>query len=230
MGRYGQVLMMLIAAVALSGCSRVPRAGSVSVAGPPPVTGLPIDLTLRQRSTVPVPGSKDALTLTIDDVTRGQVMVTVGHRDGPPLLGPLSMRRGDRQPVTIGSSRIVLELVELHNALIGVDFADFRLTDGGLVLTEDQKIDALIAAVASRTGDTFIRNGSEHPAAAAAEHLIRKRKAVEDRNLPARTFIEEVASRSSLSGHEYQVRVADGSVVPLRDILLRELSRIESTP
>ncbi len=75
---------------------------------------------------------------------------------------------------------------------------------------ENARIDALIAAVES-SGITFIRNGSEHDAASAASHLRRKRAAAGDDIATAEQFIDELATKSSVSGEPYRVRLADGT-------------------
>ena len=77
-------------------------------------------------------------------------------------------------------------------------------------LTETQKIERLIAAV-EESDLVFIRNGLEHDAPGAASHLRRKWSRAKDRIKTAEQFIEHIASRSSLSGRAYTVRLADGT-------------------
>ncbi|MDZ7642923.1 MAG: DUF5329 domain-containing protein [Woeseiaceae bacterium] len=69
----------------------------------------------------------------------------------------------------------------------------------------DAEIDFLLAAV----GDSdcvFIRNGREHPAADARDHLEMKRRRGKRYFDTTEEFIERIASRSSLSGREYRIR------------------------
>ena len=80
-------------------------------------------------------------------------------------------------------------------------------------LTEPQKIDRLIARVESLEGATFIRNGSEHTPAEAAQHLRDKRGRAGEKLKTADQFIEQIGSRSSLSGEEYMIKYADGRSV-----------------
>jgi hypothetical protein len=70
-----------------------------------------------------------------------------------------------------------------------------------------QEIEQLIAAL-GRSGCSFQRNGSWHDAGAAQEHLQRKYEWMRDRGriASAEQFIEDGASRSSMSGRAYQVR------------------------
>jgi Family of unknown function (DUF5329) len=55
-------------------------------------------------------------------------------------------------------------------------------------------------------------------------------KAVDDRIDSATAFIENVASRSSVTGKDYENRFPDGRTVSARNFLLEELSRIQRPP
>jgi hypothetical protein len=96
--------------------------------------------------------------------------------------------------------------------------------------TEVQKIEALIQAVADLEGAVFIRNGTEHTAKAAADHLRLKWRNAGPRVKTAPDFIRNCASESSLSGKPYEIRLNDGRTVLSRDWLWTELKRIEAAP
>jgi len=69
----------------------------------------------------------------------------------------------------------------------------------------DARIEYLLTAVG--TSDcTFIRNGTEHTAAAAEDHLRMKYKRGKLWVKNAEAFIERIASQSTLSGEPYRVR------------------------
>lgn len=92
--------------------------------------------------------------------------------------------------------------VVLFLALVSLAFArDAR---------EQERINFLINEVANSTGIVFIRNGSEHDAHAAAEHLRMKLSYGGERIKTAEDFIKYCASESSLTHRPYQVRLADG--------------------
>lgn len=93
--------------------------------------------------------------------------------------------------------------------------------------TEAQKIEALIQAVAALQGAVFLRNGSEHTPAEAADHLRLKWKNAGRRVKTAPEFIHHCASGSSLSGRPYEIRLKDGRRVLARDWLWAELKRME---
>lgn len=88
------------------------------------------------------------------------------------------------------------------------------------------EIEALIVRVEHAQGVVFIRNGSDHSAVEAAAHLHRKLGAAHGRITTAEQFIDNIGTRSSMTGIAYRVRFADGreidSATWLRQ-LLREL-------
>lgn len=94
-------------------------------------------------------------------------------------------------------------------------------------LTDGQKIDHLISYVRNLKGATFIRNGSEHTAAAAADHLQMKREKAGSRITTARDFIDKIATKSSMSGELYRIRFANGKEFPCYMVLLNELKKLE---
>lgn len=233
--RRSSVALVLVLLVA---CSRdaPPSAASPTPPKPPAIAGLPIELALKQRTTSPVPGSDGRVSISLEDITRDQVMVSVVRTPAPDgssaLLGPLSMKAQDASSFHFDGSDFVLTLNALDNALVGDDVAKFTLRAADAKppeLTEAQKIERLIDAVAKLEGATFLRNGDEHTTADAVEHLRRKLGAGGDDITTAESFIEHAATRSSLSGKDYEVRFADGRVVRLADFLRERLAEMEAT-
>ncbi|MBK6942924.1 MAG: DUF5329 family protein [Planctomycetes bacterium] len=223
--------------VLLSACSREAPKPPATAESPKPhaISGLPIELALKQRTTSPVPGSDGRVSISLEDITRDQVMVSVVRTPAPDgssaLLGPLSMKAQDASTFHFDGSDFVLTLNALDNALVGDDVAKFALRAADAKppkLTEAQKIERLIDAVAKLEGATFLRNGDEHSTADAVEHLRRKLVAGGDDIATAEQFIEHAATRSSFTGQDYQVRLADGRVVRLADFLRERLAEIKS--
>jgi len=95
-------------------------------------------------------------------------------------------------------------------------------------LTEQQKIQALIASVEHLKGAVFIRNGSEYDGAKAADHMRRKLKYAGDKVQTAEQFIDELASKSSMTGKPYTIRFADGRTVLSADYFHAELRKLEA--
>ena len=70
----------------------------------------------------------------------------------------------------------------------------------------------------------FIRNGDEHAAADAHDHIVRKYEHFADEIDSTEGFIELAASRSTFSGKAYAVRCGE-TRLSSRDWLLQELAR-----
>lgn len=95
-------------------------------------------------------------------------------------------------------------------------------------LSEKEKIERLIKGVEQAKDLKFIRNGTEHTAAEAGEHMRRKLKAAGDRVTTAEIFIEKVASKSESSGKPYEIKTADGKTVKAGEYLRARLAEIEA--
>lgn len=218
--------LAVLLACAGAGCGEQLPAPDASA--PPPLSGLPVELRALQRTTTALPGSDGRLLLTVADVTRGQVIVSLATRDGEAVLAPRSMSPGDVAPFRFAETPFQLALTALDTSLLGDDAASFVVSasDGGL--TEPQKIERLIEAVAALQGATFLRNGDEHGAAAAAEHLRRKWRAAGGKVATAEQFIDGVASRSSLSGEPYLIALPEGRTVPAGDWFRERLAEVEA--
>jgi opacity protein-like surface antigen len=69
---------------------------------------------------------------------------------------------------------------------------------------------------------TFIRNGSEYDGNQAADHVQAKYDYYKSDIKTVEDFIERAASKSMLSGKAYEVRCADGKVMPAADWIRAE--------
>ncbi len=99
-------------------------------------------------------------------------------------------------------------------------------------LSEDQKIERLILAVSSIDGK-FIRNEKEHNATEAASHLrlklsnAKKSLFSSGKNWTAIQFIDQLATKSSLSGIPYEIHFKSGKKILSADWLKAELKKME---
>ena len=89
--------------------------------------------------------------------------------------------------------------------------------------TEDQRIEALLAHLATQKGLRFVRNGSDYNAATAVKFLRGKWDRQRAEIKTAQDFIDKAASKSSTTGQPYLIRLAGGKEVPCRDYLLARL-------
>ena len=86
-----------------------------------------------------------------------------------------------------------------------------------------QEIEYLLTQV-SDSGCIFIRNGSEHDAADAADHMRMKYGNGKRWVSSAEDFINRIASKSSWSGKKYQIQCPGEAACPSGDWLTEKLS------
>jgi hypothetical protein len=92
----------------------------------------------------------------------------------------------------------------------------------------DNEIEHLLDYV--RQSDVvFIRNGTEHKASVAAEHMQKKRQRFKDQIRTAEDFIRLAATRSLLSNQPYLVRTGDGNTQECSTWLQNELNRFRKS-
>lgn len=129
--------------------------------------------------------------------------VATSKRNFFASLGMKTVRLNAGQDASVKNILKILVVLLLFIAVRGYA-DDFSETD---------KINYLIASVEGLQGATFIRNGSEHDARTASSHLRRKLKAMGDKVKTAEDFISLCASKSSMTGKPYLIRLADGSII-----------------
>lgn len=94
---------------------------------------------------------------------------------------------------------------------------------------EDRRIEHLLRAVESLDGAAFIRNGTEHGPKDAGSHLRMKLKRAGDRVKTAEDFIKGCASRSTLTGTTYKIRMPDGRVIEAGSFFQGKLRSFDAT-
>ncbi|MFQ3325349.1 MAG: hypothetical protein ACI90U_003187 [Pseudomonadales bacterium] len=89
----------------------------------------------------------------------------------------------------------------------------------------DQEIKALLQAVAD-SGCEFTRNGSQHSAQDAGEHLALKYRRGKKYVSDAESFIERLATKSSWSGEIYMMQCSGSEAQTARVWLIAKLTDI----
>ena len=91
---------------------------------------------------------------------------------------------------------------------------------------ERAKIDYLIERI-RQSPYTFIRNGESYRGGKAAMHLSWKfhRKGAKIKR--AVDFIRKIASRSAVSGQPYMIKIQNGEMYPVSELLNNELENLE---
>ena len=95
---------------------------------------------------------------------------------------------------------------------------------------EHRFIQTLIERVEKTTTMTFLRNGSHHTAAEAAQHMQAKYAHFKDRIVTAEDFIDLCASRSEMSGKPYLVKMGNDAPVEANAFLTKELRAVRGLP
>lgn len=92
---------------------------------------------------------------------------------------------------------------------------------------QQARIDFLLHEVETARDATFIRNGTDHDAKAAADHLRMKLKYAGERVKTAEDFIKGCASESSITHRKYRVRLPDGKTLDAGDYLTEKLHEFD---
>lgn len=223
---FAAAALLLVAGLGFIGYHMI---GS-GLAPDPSITGLPVTMKLKQRSTTAIPGSNDKLTISVDDITDGQVMVTLVGADGKPVMGARSLQSRGTAPFEFDGTTFTLAVDKLDDSLLGDDYATITISQGGTQgSAEMQKIELLIAKVETLNGAVFIRNGKEHSPADAAKLLRHKLGSLDPATVTAGQFIEQAGTKSSTSGEPYKIRFPDGRTILSADFLHEKLKEL-ATP
>ena len=83
-------------------------------------------------------------------------------------------------------------------------------------LTEKEKIEALLSSIEHLKNAKFYRNGTLYDAPTAAKHLWLKLSKAGDDIKTAQEFIEQIASKSSVTGQDYKIIFSDGKEITAR--------------
>ena len=96
-------------------------------------------------------------------------------------------------------------------------------------MTEEAKIEYLINSVNTvPEGSKFIRNGTKHTTAAAIDHLRTKYKRGKKYAKTAADFVENIASKSSISGRNYLIEFPDGKTITAKEFFTNNLKKLEN--
>ncbi len=229
---------ILIGFVFILGCQNPPAPAITPEPPEPPALQLPaqgLSFKLEQRYTRSITDKPTELRIEIGDITRGQTMITVWN--GSEILLQESISDNQSFPFTWYNQRLSIACVQLDNDLLGPDYGYFKLTGDtnsskeasttiAASMSEKEKILRLVEIVA-KSDIIFIRNGEEHTAQEAADHLRRKYNYAENEIQTVDQFIVNIASKSSSSNQPYQVKLKDGTIVNAEDWFRERIKEIQ---
>ena len=85
-------------------------------------------LTVTQRSSKDLPGSDGRISVHVDDITGGQVLLTIRDNGGRKVIDQQSVRVDDIVDFEADGRKYLLCVVRLANFLIGDDFVEFAVS------------------------------------------------------------------------------------------------------
>lgn len=189
----------------------------------------PLSMRVKQRSVTAVPGTNDKLRVSIDDITRGQVMASISETDGPILVATRTFSPGQTAKFVFHDANYRLKLDSLENHLIGDDFAIFAILLPAKkgTLTEEQRIERLLTRMATLRDAFFLRDGVEYTAADEVKTLKAKWDAMKAEKPTAVQFVEKISPKASEGPNAYNLRFSDLRILPVRSFLEEELAEQE---
>lgn len=104
----------------------------------------------------------------------------------------------------------------------------FSVQTLALSAQEEIRVDKLLTELGKQDSISFIRNDTEHNAVDAEAHLRLKLGKTKKRVKTTEQFIDNVASKSSFSGSEYQVKISDQQTIPANQYLHDLLKKVDS--
>jgi hypothetical protein len=81
-----------------------------------------VEFAVYQRRTAPVPGSNNTVMVHLDDITGGQVLVSVIDANGQTLMPATSLKEGAAGTFTLGKATYDVAVKDLRNKMVGSDF------------------------------------------------------------------------------------------------------------
>jgi len=89
---------------------------------------------------------------------------------------------------------------------------------------EKKKIEFLLSQIEALKGAKFWRNGSSYTPKQASDHLRMKWEKAGKSIKTAQSFIENIASKSSMSGKAYEIEFTDGTKTETKAFLGKKLA------
>lgn len=167
---------------------------------------------LVQRTQINLPSVDGNVICSINDITKGQTQIII--KENEKVLVAESIM--EMEPINFKFNHFSYTVTCKHmvNKLFGDDFANFEIVENyhpqKADKDETKEIQTLLKNI--ETSDIlFIRNGEEHSPKEAADHLRSKWKQSGGKIKTKQAFIDQLATKSSMTGELYYVILEDGS-------------------
>jgi hypothetical protein len=175
---------------------------------------------LVQRTQIALPSIEDNVICSINDITRGQTQIVI--KENEKVLVAESIMEMEPINFKLNGHSYTITCTFMMNKLIGQDYANFELIENihphKQMKDETKEIEALIKRIES-SAIVFVRNGEEHTPQEAADHLRSKWKQSGGKITTKQAFIDQLATKSSMTGELYYVILKDGRKIKAADWL-----------
>lgn len=173
---------------------------------------------LMQRERIEIPSDSNNVYCQIDDITKGQTMLQIEEKGEIKFIKSVTGK--SNTDFELNGKFYKLECDKLVNKGFGQDYGFFRIIRDSEnyreIKDETAEIEKLIQKVA-KADIRFIRNGDEHSGKEAADHLRKKWDYADGQVKTVDSFIVNLASKSSMSGKPYKVKLKNGKVMNAED-------------
>lgn len=184
------------------------------------------EFQLFQRTKIEIPSESGNVFCQIDDITNGQTYLRIYTK--MEVLFEKSIREGETSLFQY-KGKYKIECSDLMNKLVGEDYGDFKISNisktinSTLKIDESKQIETLLFII-ENSSIIFIRNGTEYSSKEAADHLRSKWEQSGRQIKTLDEFIKNIASKSSMSGTPYQIKLKSGEIISAEEWYNEQLS------
>ena len=176
------------------------------------LTPIPEAMTIFQRGRKTLSGSNNYLTISLGDITAGQVQLSLKTKENARLLTKHSIQQGGYVDFNYHEKTYRLSLLSMVNALFGRDYAIFLISPK--VMTEKQKIVFLLQAL-QHAKVRVLHKEQGHSGQTIALQLHKKVNDAENSSQSMDYFIASITSESKKTGFNYKVVQRNGKTTEL---------------
>ena len=171
---------------------------------------LPVEakFTVMQRPAEDLPGSNGSLQLWIEDITSGQVRISIVDSQWTPVVRTTSVRPGDCVPLDIHQEKYVVGVRKLVNRLVGDDYGVFIICRPKR--WEKIRVNVMLDRIENSMAK-FIQDGQELSGRQFSSVLKEKMKKSATKIETVDAFLARVAARPEQPARPYKVRFEEGA-------------------
>jgi hypothetical protein len=176
------------------------------------LTPIPEAMTIFQRRSRILLGSNNYLSISLRDITAGQVLLSLKTKENTSLLTEHSIQQGHYVDFNYNKKSYRLSLLLMVNALLGRDYAVFLISPA--IMTETQKISYLLQSL-QHAKIRVLYKEQEYTGQTIALQLRKKVDNAKNANHNMINFIATISAESKKTGFYYKVVQRNGKTTEL---------------